>query len=91
VSDKAVNLTDTINDRSTSLPVVSGTLGDPALDIGKLHRDTGYFTFDPGFVSTASTRSAITYIDGDKGVLLYRGYPIEQLAKQSSFLEVPTC
>ena len=87
MSDKAVNLTDTINDRSTSLPVVSGTLGDPALDIGKLHRDTGYFTFDPGFVSTASTRSAITYIDGDKGVLLYRGYPIEQLAKQSSFLE----
>ncbi len=87
MSDKAVNLTDTNNDRSTSLPVVSGTLGDPALDIGKLHRDTGYFTFDPGFVSTASTRSAITYIDGDKGVLLYRGYPIEQLAKQSSFLE----
>lgn len=87
MSDKAVNLTDTINGRSMSLPIVTGTLGDPALDIGKLNKETGYFTFDPGFVSTASTRSAITFIDGDKGVLLYRGYPIEQLAKQSSFLE----
>ncbi len=87
VSDKSVQLTDAANDRSTSLPVVTGTLGDPALDIAKLNKDTGYFTYDPGFVSTASTRSAITFIDGDKGVLLYRGYPIEQLAKQSTFLE----
>ena len=87
MTDKTVKLTDSVNDRSTTLPVVTGTLGDPALDIGKLNRDTGYFTYDPGFVSTASTRSAITYIDGDKGVLLYRGYPIEQLAKHSSFLE----
>ncbi|MEO8011169.1 MAG: citrate synthase, partial [Dokdonella sp.] len=78
---------DAANDRSTSLPIVTGTLGDPAIDITKLNKDTGYFTYDPGFVSTASTRSAITFIDGDKGVLLYRGYPIEQLAKQSTFLE----
>ncbi len=87
MSEHTVQLIDTTNDRSTQLPVVTGTLGDPALDIGKLKKDTGYFTYDPGFVSTASTRSAITYIDGDNGVLLYRGYPIEQLAKHSSFLE----
>ena len=87
VSEHTVQLIDTTNDRTTQLPVVTGTLGDPALDIGKLKKDTGYFTYDPGFVSTASTRSAITYIDGDNGVLLYRGYPIEQLAKHSSFLE----
>ena len=88
MSDKSVQLIDAANNRSTTLPVVTGTLGDPAIDIAKLNKDTGYFTYDPGFVSTASTRSAITFIDGDKGVLLYRGYPIEQLAKQSSFLEV---
>ncbi len=88
MSDKTVVLTDAASNRSVSLPVVTGTLGDPALDIGKLNKETGYFTYDPGFMSTASTRSAITFIDGDKGVLLYRGYPIEQLAKQSTFLEV---
>ena len=83
-----VVLTDSDNAKSSSLPVQRGSLGTPALDIGKLYKDTGYFTFDPGFVSTASCRSAITYIDGDEGVLLYRGYPIEQLAEKSSFLEV---
>ncbi|MEO7200765.1 MAG: citrate synthase [Dokdonella sp.] len=88
MSEKTVQLIDTSNDRSITLPVVSGTLGDPAIDIARLNKDSGYFTYDPGFVSTASTRSAITYIDGDEGVLLYRGYPTEQLAKQSSFLEV---
>jgi citrate synthase len=88
VSEPSVTLTDAATSKSVVLPVVSGTLGDPALDIGKLNKETGYFTYDPGFVSTASTRSAITYIDGDQGILLYRGYPIEQLAKQSSFLEV---
>ncbi len=87
MSDPSVQLTDVANDRSTTLPIVTGTLGDPAIDIARLNKDTGYFTYDPGFVSTASTRSAITFIDGDKGVLLYRGYPIEQLAKQSTFLE----
>ncbi|MBN8885997.1 MAG: citrate synthase [Rudaea sp.] len=88
MADQTVQLTDSAANKSTALPVVTGSLGDPALDIAKLNKETGYFTFDPGFVSTASTRSAITFIDGDKGVLLYRGYPIEQLAKQSSFLEV---
>nr|WP_221282109.1 citrate synthase [Chiayiivirga flava] len=81
-------MTDSSQDKTSNLPLVRGSLGAPAVDIGKLHKDTGYFTFDPGFVSTASCRSAITYIDGDAGVLLYRGYPIEQLAAKSSFLEV---
>ncbi|HET6603477.1 MAG TPA: citrate synthase [Xanthomonadaceae bacterium] len=81
-------LTVTGSGRSAELPIVQGSLGAPTLDIGKLHRQTGHFTFDPGFVATASCKSAITYIDGDEGVLLYRGYPIEQLAKHSSFLEV---
>ncbi len=83
-----VVLTDTGSNKSTELPVVTGTVGPAAVDIGKMHKDTGMFTYDPGFMSTASCKSAITYIDGDAGVLLYRGYPIEQLAKQSSFLEV---
>ncbi len=83
-----VVLTDSDNDTSAKLPVVRGSLGSPTLDIAKLHRDTGYYTYDPGFAATASCRSAITYIDGDNGVLLYRGYPIEQLAKSSSFMEV---
>ncbi|MCE5232588.1 MAG: citrate synthase [Mizugakiibacter sp.] len=88
MSDKSVMLTDAQSNRSASLPLVSGTLGPDCIDIGKLYKETGHFTYDPGFVSTASTKSAITYIDGDQGVLLYRGYPIEQLAQHSSFLEV---
>jgi citrate synthase len=89
VSDtKSVVLTDAASNKSSTLPLLSGSLGPQVVDIGKLYKDTGYFTFDPGFVSTASCRSAITYIDGDAGVLLYRGYPIEQLAKHSSFVEV---
>jgi citrate synthase len=88
VSDKTVQLTDPATSKSSTFPIVTGTLGDPAIDIGKLNKDTGYFTFDPGFGATAATRSAVTFIDGDAGVLLYRGYPIEQLAKQSNFLEV---
>jgi citrate synthase len=85
-ANKSVVLTDSAG-KSTEMPIVTPALGAPAIDIGKLYKETGNFTFDPGFVSTASCRSAITYIDGDEGVLLYRGYPIEQLAKQSSFLE----
>ena len=88
MSDQTVVLTDSASNKSSTLPIVKGSLGDPAIDIGKLNKDTGYFTYDPGFMSTAACRSAITFIDGDKGVLLYRGYPIEQLAKHSSFLEV---
>ncbi|MEO8160333.1 MAG: citrate synthase [Arenimonas sp.] len=74
--------------KKVELPVLSGSLGPPCIDIGKLYKETGSFTYDPGFMSTASCRSAITFIDGDAGVLMYRGYPIEQLAKSSNFLEV---
>ncbi len=82
-----VVLTDSENNTSVTLPVLHGSAGPAAIDISKLHKETGLFTHDPGFVSTSSCKSAITYIDGDAGVLLYRGYPIEQLAKHSSFLE----
>ena len=88
MSDKTVQLTDSESNQSSTLPLLSGSLGEPAIDIGKLYKDFGYFTFDPGFISTAATKSSITFIDGDAGVLLYRGYPIEQLAKSSNFLEV---
>jgi citrate synthase len=67
---------------------MSGTIGPDVLDIAQLTKQLGVFTFDPGFMATASTESKITYIDGDAGVLLYRGYPVEQLAERSSFLEV---
>ena len=83
-----VVITDSRTGKAAEMPIVSGAMGDPAVDIGKLNKELGLFTFDPGFVSTCSTKSAITYIDGDQGVLLYRGYPIEQLAQHSSFLEV---
>jgi citrate synthase len=76
-------------DKSVDLPVKEGSIGPAVVDIGKLYGQTGMFTFDPGFTSTASTESKITYIDGDEGVLLYRGYPIEQLAEHGDFLE--TC
>ncbi len=68
--------------------VVKGSVGPDVIDIRKLYAQTGDFTFDPGFTSTASCESAITYIDGDEGVLLHRGYPIGQLAEHSSFMEV---
>src|SRR3990170_4675594 len=77
-----------LDGKSTTMPVRSGTLGPDVIDVGKLYRDTGCFTYDPGFTSTANCVSRITYIDGDAGVLLYRGYPIDQLAEHSSFLEV---
>ena len=79
----------TFSGKQTTMPVRQGTLGPDVIDVGKLYRDTGCFTYDPGFTSTANCVSRITYIDGDKGVLLYRGYPIDQLAEQSNFLE--TC
>ncbi len=71
-----------------AFPVVSGTVGPDVIDIRKLYAQTGMFTYDPGFTSTASCESALTYIDGDEGVLLHRGYPIGQLAEDSSFMEV---
>jgi citrate synthase len=76
--------------KTSQLNAISGTIGPDVIDISHLTKDQGVFTFDPGFMATASTESKITYIDGDAGVLLYRGYPVEQLAKQSSFLEVAT-
>jgi len=86
VPSNTVTLNDA--DRSAQLPLVEGTLGPACIDIAGLYKDTGHFTYDPGFAATAACKSAITYIDGDQGVLLYRGYPIEQLAEKSSFLEV---
>jgi len=74
--------------KSTTLPLLGGTLGPQVADIRKLYGDLGIFTFDPGYGATASCDSTITYIDGDAGILLYRGYPIEQLAEKSSFLEI---
>ena len=74
--------------KTSQLNAVSGTIGPEALDISNLTKEQGVFTFDPGFMATASTESKITYIDGDAGVLLYRGYPVEQLAEKSSYLEV---
>jgi citrate synthase len=74
--------------RAAEQNIMSGTLGPDVLDISHLTRDLGVFTYDPGFMSTASTESKITYIDGNAGVLLYRGYPVEQLAEHSSHLEV---
>ena len=72
----------------SALPVRSGTTGPDVIDIGGLYREQGVFTYDPGFVATGSCSSDITFIDGEKGVLMYRGYPVEQLAKHSSFIEV---
>ena len=78
-----------IGDKTVEMPVKSGTIGPDVIDIGKLYNATGCFTFDPGFLSTAACESKITYIDGDEGILLHRGYPIEQLADHGDFLE--TC
>ncbi|MDC7786420.1 citrate synthase [Rhodoplanes sp. TEM] len=79
----------TIGDENYSFPIHQGTIGPDVVDISKLYGKAGIFTYDPGFTSTASCESKITYIDGDEGVLLYRGYPIEQLAEHGDFLE--TC
>src|SRR6201997_856072 len=77
----------TVGNKPYDLPIHSGTVGPDVVDIGKLYRQTGIFPYDPGFPSTASCQSKITYIDGDAGVLEYRGYPIEQLAEHGDFLE----
>src|SRR5205823_10076848 len=87
-ADKTVTITLDGTNQSTKFPVIPGTLGPSVIDIRSLQADLGLFTFDPGFVATASCESKITYIDGDEGILLYRGYPIEQLAEQSTFLEI---
>jgi len=81
-------LTDNKTGMSYELPVMSGTLGPDVIDVRKLYAETGHFTFDPGYTSTGSCESKITFIDGEKGILLYRGYPIDVLAEQSDFMEV---
>jgi citrate synthase len=85
MTDKA---TLTIGEKSYDLPILKGSTGPDVLDVRKLYGDSDHFTFDPGFTSTASCESKITYIDGDAGILLHRGYPIGELAEKSSFLEV---
>mgnify|MGYP003393424843 CR=1 FL=1 len=84
----SVTLTDDQTGKSWKLDKLEGSVGPQVLDIQKLYSDSGYFTFDPGFTSTGSCESKISFIDGDKGILLHRGYPIEQLAEKSDFLEV---
>jgi len=89
LADKKATLSFSNGSPSVDLPVYQGSIGPEVIDIRKLYAQTGMFTYDPGFMSTASCQSSITYIDGDKGELLYRGYPIEQLAENCDFLE--TC
>jgi len=85
---RSVTMTLDGTNKSSKLPLIEGTAGAPVADIRKIYNDLGIFTYDPGYGATASCESKITYIDGDVGVLMYRGYPIEQLAEHSSFLEV---
>lgn len=88
MANETVTITNGTTGQSYSFPLLRGTLGPAAVDISSLYKEAGIFTFDPGFMATASCHSAITYIDGERGILLYRGYPIEQLATKASFLEV---
>jgi citrate synthase len=88
MAEKLATLTFTDGTPSIDFPVLSGSVGPDVIDIRPLYGKTGKFTYDPGFMSTASCRSTITYIDGDKGILMYRGYPIEDLAQHCDFLEV---
>ncbi|MFI8631682.1 citrate synthase [Microbacterium sp. NPDC077663] len=87
-ADTPQKATVTIGDTTAELPLVAGSEGVPSVDFSSFTRQTGYTSLDYGFVNTASTKSAITYIDGDQGILRYRGYPIEQLAQHSTYLEV---
>ena len=87
-TNRTVTLIDNSTGRSFDLPVISGTIGPDVIDVRNLYQDTGFFTFDPGYTSTGSCESGITFIDGDEGILLYRGYPIQDLAQHSDFMEV---
>jgi citrate synthase len=87
-SKESVTLTDNSTGKSAELPLLSGTLGPKVVDIRKLYSDLSHFTFDPGYTATGSCESKITFIDGDEGQLMYRGYPIEELAEHSDFMEV---
>ena len=83
-----VTLTDNRTGKSWDQPILAGSMGPDVIDVRRLYAETGFFTFDPGYTSTASCESSITFIDGEKGILLHRGYPIEQLAANSDYLEV---
>ncbi len=85
---ETVTLIENGTNRGVELPLVAGTEGPKVIDVRKLYAETGHFTYDPGFTATASCESKITFIDGDKGILLHRGYPIEELAEHSDFMEV---
>ncbi len=88
MSKETVTITDNTTGKEIELPLYTPTAGPKVIDIGALYKQLGYFTYDPGFMSTAACSSAITFLDGDKGILQYRGYPIDQLAEHSSYLEV---
>ena len=88
MTKQTVTLTDNATGKQIELDVLEPSVGVKTIDIRKLYKELGYFTYDPGFMSTASCSSEITYLDGDEGTLLYRGYPIAQLAEKSTFLEV---
>ena len=88
MATRSVTITDNTTGKQLECPVYEGEYGAPVIDIKNLYKELGMFTFDIGYASTAACRSAITYLDGEEGVLMHRGYPIEQLAEQSNFLEV---
>ncbi len=88
MTEETVTITDNSTGKQVTLPLHTPAAGPKTIDIGALYKELGYFTFDPGFMSTASCHSTITYLDGNNGILQYRGYPIEQLAENSSYLEV---
>src|SRR4029078_2994503 len=88
MAEKKFELTSLANGKKSTAEIKSGTLGPDVLNIANLTRDLGVYTFDPGFMRTAACRSRLTFIDGDQGVLLHRGIPIEQLAEKSNFLEI---
>lgn len=88
MNTRTVTITDNSTGKSIECPVHEGSYGAPVIEVGKLYQELGMFTIDPGYGVTGSCRSAITYLDGEEGILLHRGYPIEQLAEKSSFLEV---
>ena len=87
-TNQNVTITDNSTGKQATFPLIAGTDGPPVIDIRKLHAELGYFTYDPGFIATGSCESDITFIDGDQGILLHRGYPIEQLVEHCNFLEV---
>ncbi len=87
-SNRTVTITDNATGRSVECPVIEGRYGAPVIDVKQLYAELGMFSLDIGYASTASCRSAVTYLDGEEGVLMHRGYPIEQLAEHSSFVEV---